>query len=103
MTLDEYQELAHSTAILGTPQFYPILGLAGEAGEVIELLKKSIRDYDGEIDQEKLSKEVGDVLWYVAETCTRYNLSLELVAKENLYKLKDRQNRNVIHGSGDNR
>ena len=85
--------------------FYPVTGLAAEAGEVVEKFAKCERDkqfIDGD-DVKEISKELGDVLWFVAEIATRLNLSLSDVARENIAKLKSRKERNVIHGSGDNR
>lgn len=85
---------------------YPSIGLAGEVGEVSEIIKKIIRDNDGketEKDVENISKELGDVLWYVAELCTCFNLDLQKVAEANVAKLKKRQEENKLHGSGDNR
>jgi NTP pyrophosphatase (non-canonical NTP hydrolase) len=109
MTFKEYQEEARKTAIypnLGSNFIYPTLGLAGEAGEVAEKIKKVIRDNNGEVSEEKrqeLTKELGDVLWYIANLSAELNLSMEDVASKNLEKLKSRQERNELHGSGDNR
>ncbi len=109
MTFKEYQEEARKTAIypnLGNNFIYPTLGLAGEAGEVAEKIKKVIRDNNGEVSEEKrqeLTKELGDVLWYIANLSAELNLSMEDVALKNLEKLKSRQERNELHGSGDNR
>ncbi|MDD3292492.1 MAG: nucleoside triphosphate pyrophosphohydrolase family protein [Candidatus Pacebacteria bacterium] len=109
MTFKEYQEEARKTAIypnLGSNFIYPTLGLAGEAGEVAEKIKKVIRDNNGEVSEEKrqeLIKELGDVLWYIANLSAELNLSMEDVALKNLEKLKSRQERNELHGSGDNR
>ena len=52
---------------------------------------------------DELAKELGDVLWYVAQIATELDTDLETVARENLMKLEDRQNRGVLGGSGDNR
>lgn len=85
---------------------YPILGLCGEAGEVADKLKKILRDKGGIIsDDDKIAiqLELGDVLWYVSELCTRLDLSLEETAKANIAKLTSRMKRDVIKGSGDNR
>ena len=109
MTFKEYQEEARKTAIypnLGSNFIYPTLGLAGEAGEVAEKIKKVLRDNNGMVSEEKkqeLTKELGDVLWYIANLSVELNLSMEDVALKNLEKLKSRQERNELHGSGDNR
>ena len=106
MRLDEYQERAGETAIYPNGLNYPILGLAGEAGELCNKYKKILRDKGGEADindMSELAKELGDVLWYVAQIATELDTDLEIVARENLMKLEDRQNRGVLGGSGDNR
>ncbi len=84
------------------------LGLAGETGEVLEIIKKMIRDKGGvfettQEDREKLKKELGDVLWYLSAVAYYNDIELEDIAKTNLEKLASRQKRNKIHGSGDNR
>ena len=109
MNFDEYQREARRTAVypnLDENFIYPTLGLCGEAGEIAEKVKKIIRDDNGEMTYEKrieLKKELGDVLWYVSNLATELNLSLDEVAQFNLQKLKSRQDRNQLHGSGDNR
>ena len=71
MNFQEYQDKSRKTAQypdLGKNFVYPTLGLAGEAGEVAEKIKKVIRDKNGIIDEETremIKKELGDVLWYV--------------------------------------
>ena len=80
--------------------------MVGEAGEVAEKVKKVIRDKDGIFDNESklgIKKELGDVLWYVANLCTEFNFNLEDVAYENLEKLKLRTTKGTISGSGDDR
>lgn len=108
MEFKNYQEEAVKTAIYGAGQniLYPALGLGNEAGEVLGKIKKVLRDNDGIFDTEskkKISDEIGDVLWYIAALSRDLGISLEDVAKDNITKLKDRQSRNVISGSGDNR
>lgn len=109
MTFKEYQIESRKTAIYPNKDnnyVYPTLGLAGEAGEVSECIKKIIRDKNGKIDKESrelLKKELGDVLWYIANLAIEFKLDLEDIAKTNVTKLKSRQERNKIHGSGDNR
>lgn len=85
---------------------YPVLGLLGEVGEVANKLKKVARDQAGEptiAQEEALIDELGDVLWYQAEVAHALGESLGSVGEENLAKLASRQERGVIHGSGDNR
>jgi len=106
MQLDEYQERAGETAIYPDGLNYPILGLAGEAGELCNKYKKILRDKGGEADVndiDQMAKELGDVLWYVAQIATELGTDLETVARRNLMKLEDRQNRGVLGGSGDDR
>lgn len=89
---------AHLRPVKGV---YNALGLAGEAGEFIEKMKKRIRD--GVFDRELAAKELGDVLWYLSQLAGDLGYSLEDIAKMNLKKLADRKARNAIHGSGDER
>jgi NTP pyrophosphatase (non-canonical NTP hydrolase) len=103
MTLSSYQKAASSTAIYPTQHAitYPALGLAGEAGEVANKVKKIIRD--GKLDKAALKGEIGDCLWYIAALCRDLNIDLGDVAKSNLEKLQDRKARGTLKGSGDNR
>ena len=108
MDLSEYQQISRRTAEYprGAWLAYPALGLAGEAGEVAEHAKKAIRDDGGSVSDERkdaMSKELGDVLWYVAQLASELGLGLEEIAQENLAKLSSRQQRGVLSGSGDNR
>lgn len=111
LSFDDYQQLAGQTAVYpgrddDTVAPYPSLGLAGEAGEVCEQIKKAIRDDGGQITdrrRQKLRKELGDVLWYVAAVCSELDLKMEDVARHNVEKLADRKRRGVIQGEGDER
>jgi NTP pyrophosphatase (non-canonical NTP hydrolase) len=108
MELADYQRLSRRTAQYPRTASlsYPALGLAGEAGEVAEHVKKAIRDDGGQVDDARraaLSKELGDVLWYVAQLASELGLELDEVAAENLDKLLSRQRRGVLSGSGDER
>lgn len=80
---------------------YVALGLAGEAGEVADLVKKWYRD--GELNKELLYKEAGDVAWYLARICRHMGWDLGGVLEDNLRKLSDRQERGVLGGNGDER
>jgi NTP pyrophosphatase (non-canonical NTP hydrolase) len=108
MDLSEYQRQSRRTAEYPREAWlaYPALGLAGEAGEVAEHAKKAIRDDEGKVSDERraaLSKELGDVLWYVAQLATELGLDLDEIAAQNLEKLFSRQQRGVLSGSGDDR
>ena len=65
------------------------IGLAGEAGEVAELVKKGIFHQHG-IDREKMVKELGDVMWYVAALCTKLDMDLGVIMEVNIRKLEKR-------------
>jgi NTP pyrophosphatase (non-canonical NTP hydrolase) len=109
MDFDEYQEEALKTAVypgIGNNFVYPTLGLVGEAGEVAEKIKKIIRDKEGVVGEEEklaLKKELGDILWYVANLSKELGLSMNEVAVMNVEKLRSRQVRNMLHGKGDDR
>ncbi len=110
MEIGEYSKQAKKTAVYpdkGEGNFvYPALGLAGEAGEVAEKIKKILRDDGGELTtskREQLSGELGDVLWYWATLCRELNLDPAEVARRNVEKLNDRAERGCIKGSGDRR
>lgn len=85
---------------------YAALGLAGEAGEVANKVKKVIRDHGARLHNEHraaIAAEIGDLLWYCAALATEIGANLEDVANDNLEKLADRKLRGVISGSGDTR
>lgn len=113
MTLTEYQAQAITT-LTGSHEYGDItpslmaqvLGLVGESGEVAEKFKKLIRDQGGKITEDtkaELIKELGDILWYIASVAHLLGTDIETIAATNLQKLKSRQTRGQIHGSGDNR
>lgn len=105
---EEYSRLAHKTAIYPNDKAleYLMLGLCAEAGELANKIKKTIRD-NQEIAFEDAVGELGDVLWYLSELskliAPRMDNPLGYVAYRNIEKLKDRQKRNKIKGSGDRR
>ncbi|MFV2011810.1 MULTISPECIES: nucleoside triphosphate pyrophosphohydrolase family protein [unclassified Micromonospora] len=109
MDLDDYQRGAGRTAAPRDKKnelLHLVLGLVGESGEVAEKFKKWVRDCDSDesrIDRADITKELGDVLWYVAALAAYLDLSLNDIATDNLAKLASRQNRGVLGGSGDNR
>ena len=113
MTFDEYQREAATTAHypgrLESNPIYPVLGLNGEAGEVAEKLKKLIRDEEWEKGplpenvRAAMAKELGDVLWYISACCDELEITMAEVAQINIDKLRSRQKRDKIKGSGDDR
>jgi len=90
--LDRYQEDAMRTAGMENKIYRYgnfALGIAGEAGEVADYIKKVL--YHGHpMDKDKLCKELGDVLWYVATLADTAGLTLQEVAKVNIAKLMKR-------------
>ena len=96
-----YQQEAVKTAIYTDPIIYPALGLGNEAGEVQGKIKKMLRD--GTFNKDAIAAEIGDVLWYIAALCRDLEIDMAEVALKNLSKLKSRQERGTIQGSGDNR
>jgi len=109
MEFNSYQITASKAAIypnIGQNITYPALGLCGEAGEIAEKIKKIYRDEQGKISPETrqaLTKELGDVLWYISAMCGELGVELEEVALLNLQKLNKRKETNTLNGNGDNR
>ncbi|MEM9808883.1 MAG: nucleoside triphosphate pyrophosphohydrolase family protein [Cyanobacteria bacterium P01_D01_bin.56] len=95
MNLDDYQEKAMKTdqipVVEGMDLLVPLLGLAGEAGSLLTEYKKLLRDGEAhKLFKEVISEELGDLLWYVANLATKFDLSLEAVAEQNLLKCQER-------------
>lgn len=108
MNFRDYQEKAMETRTkIISPVVYPALALNEEAGEVAGKVKKQWRDKGGDFYELEFKldvmKEMGDVLWYLAELADELGVNLEAVAAMNLEKLEDRKVRGTLHGSGDNR
>jgi NTP pyrophosphatase (non-canonical NTP hydrolase) len=108
LTFKEYQLLSSDTRIY--PEkfkvIYPALGLSGEVGETLELVKKALRDENGEFSAERLEhlhKEIGDIIWYLAAICEDLGFDFGVVAQQNLDKLRSRKDRGVLSGSGNDR
>lgn len=87
MDFKQYQEQAARTD--GGNLTAHFLGLCGEAGEVVELYKKHIA-HGHELDELHLTKELGDVLWYISAIATGLGLDLDVIAQFNINKLKAR-------------
>lgn len=109
MNFNDYQAAAGKTNTMSDPAVAPLyftLGLTGEAGEIAEKVKKVVRNHGGDFDQldrQDITKELGDVLWYLAMLAKTFDIELDEVAQANLAKLADRAQRKVIKSSGDNR
>lgn len=113
MNFDDYAKKAIATLTPGhrygdvdAQLMAQVLGLGGEAGEVLEKFKKIVRDKQGKLDdtaKQEIVKELGDVLWYINAISHLIGSSLEEVACKNNEKLASRQQREQLHGSGDNR
>ena len=103
MDFNEYQKQAQQTAIYTDPM-YPVTSLMIEAAEAADLfVKPLLRGDNVEIDKVKVVSELGDVLWNLANMAADQGLKLEDIAIFNIEKLKSRQARGVIQGSGGNR
>jgi NTP pyrophosphatase (non-canonical NTP hydrolase) len=110
MTFDEYQKQAlttvHNTHEPLMEKTIWAMGVAGEAGEVVEKWKKIVAYKEGKVSDEdiaELAKELGDVVWYIAVMAHSLGLSFDDIMQRNVEKLKSRKVRGVITGAGDNR
>jgi len=110
MDFKDYQEKSKKTdmgtVIKDSNIAYYMLGLCDETGEVAGKVKKLYRDYDGKLTEDykqEIKKELGDVLWYLSQLATRFDLTLEDIAQANIDKLYSRLERGKIQGNGDNR
>jgi NTP pyrophosphatase (non-canonical NTP hydrolase) len=117
-TLNNYQNLAVETALYkGQGEFqgfcYVLFKLAGEAGEICEKMGKLLRDNGVEWGSNpkewpeeirlNFKKEFGDVFWYIAAGMKELGYTLQDCGETNVAKLQSRQERGVVHGSGDDR
>ena len=93
MKINEYQELAMTTLNKELSEkdvlINGVMGLCGESGEAIDLVKKWLAQ-GHELDKDKLISEIGDVAWYIAEIATALGVTLEEVLERNIEKLKRR-------------
>lgn len=110
MTFDEYQKQALKTRVIHPDELMNktiwVMGVAGEAGEVVEKWKKIVAYKDGNIsdeDMSELAKELGDIVWYIAVLADSLGLSFGEIMQNNLDKLASRKTRGVLQGKGDNR
>lgn len=115
MDMNVYQLNAKETAVYPTDYaipaelvglVYTTLGLAGEAGELANKVKKILRDDGGTLSKSRrteLLHELGDVLWYVSQVAIELDYGLAQVALANLHKLQVRKDSDSLGGSGDTR
>ena len=93
LTLNQYQHLAQRTSGAGGDGqrrlIIAALGLAGEAGEFANMVKK-LTAHGHDISPNTLADELGDVIWYVAEAATACGLDLDGIARQNVEKLRKR-------------
>jgi NTP pyrophosphatase (non-canonical NTP hydrolase) len=104
MTLTEYQDDAKRTASPNGDDKELLIsacGLAGETGEVVELIKKYV-GHGKTPSPTRISEELGDVLWYVADIASRYDLNLDGIATNNIRKLRERYPNGFNGGQVDN-
>lgn len=112
-TLNQYQDDALQTADypdIGKNMVYPAMGMAGEAGEGCDKVKKlwrNLKTMDANFlnaeQKIEIIKEMGDNLWYLAALAKELGVDLSYVARANITKLRDRTKRGVIKSQGDNR
>lgn len=105
MDFDIYQRRADTYVLPSAYRLeYLVAGLAGEAGEVASAYAKYVRDDTPRTQLRKdMIKELGDTLWFISEIAQFMDIDLSVIAEQNLDKLADRKQRNVIGGSGNDR
>ncbi len=110
ITLREYQKFTNTTAVYpdagknNIPALmYAGLGLASEAGECANYIKKVYRDGDTPELRQKIADELGDILYYASHTAEILGLDIQELLEKNQKKLLSRKERGVLKGSGDNR
>jgi NTP pyrophosphatase (non-canonical NTP hydrolase) len=124
MNFNDYQKMAASTSIVRDrcrvlvrklsedemvdllARCYAFMGLAGEAGELCNEMKKVIRDDHGTLTPDRAAKmvrELGDTQWYTADCASRIPIELQDVAVANIEHLRSRKKRGVLGGSGSDR
>lgn len=92
MTFEEYQESAartiNSNLTRSSQKVHALHGMVGEIGEIHSIYQKG---YQGHyMDQDHLMKEVGDLLWFIAEFCTAKQWDMDIIARMNIEKLMER-------------
>ena len=99
MNFSEYQKLANQTDRVPNENeskdhesiTVPMLGLAGEAGQLLTEYKKHLRDGDAHLlYKERVSEELGDLLWYISNIASKFGLKLDEIAAQNIKKVESR-------------
>jgi len=95
VTFEEYQNKAAQTDQVpgneAEQKIVPLLGMAGEAGELLSEYKKHLRDGDAHrLFNEKIAEELGDLLWYLSNAATKFGLQMEDIASKNIQKTNAR-------------
>lgn len=105
MNMNEYQTAAHKTSQPERDHIqHAIHGLVAEVGEIAGNYQRYFRgDFGYGTVRSNLHKELGDVLWYLAELATVHEFTLDTIARANLAKLASREANNTIKGSGEER
>jgi len=113
MDINDYQNKALKSAFYTGDNIIPDmaylgLGVAGEAGEVADKIKKFYRDKPktpGDIAKSRvgIAKEIGDNLWYLSTLAAKLGFTMEEICKMNLEKISDRASNGTQHGEGDDR
>jgi len=106
MELKDYSEFVKTTAVypnIGQNWQYTLIGLTGELGELANILKKVMRDYNGIPTSDHYNKiidELGDVFWYLTMLCYEFRIDPKLVLEGNVSKLVERKKTNTLHDIG---
>lgn len=106
MNLKKYLQFAKTTAVypnIGNNWHYPLIGMVGELGELGNKLKKTIRDDNDIITEEKRNMcidEMGDLAWYFVMLCYELKIDPDMVLENNISKLKERVKNNTVHDTG---
>ena len=92
MNMNEYQKLAERTInnqlTFKEKEYHALHGMSGEIGEIHSIYQKAYQGHRIDIDHVK--KELGDLLWFIAEYCTANGWNMEEIAQMNIDKLRAR-------------
>lgn len=105
LDFNEYQHQAREFRTSSANAVYAMYGLSGEVGELHSLIAKLIRDSTPAVGElrDPITKELGDILWFISAIADDWGVPLEEIAQGNLTKLAGRKERGTIGGSGDDR